>query len=46
MYAPALAAEYRVTGFPALLIMLAILAIFVIGIVAIVRFVGRKAKGE
>lgn len=46
VYAPALDAEFEVTGIPALLIILAILAIFITGIVAIVRFIGRKAKGE
>ncbi|MGO4604558.1 hypothetical protein [Terrabacter sp. 2YAF2] len=35
-----------VTGFPALLIILAIMAVFVTGIVAIVRFLKRKATRE
>jgi hypothetical protein len=43
---PALAAEYRITGLPALLIMLVLLAIFIVGVVAIVRFVGRRARGR
>jgi hypothetical protein len=38
------AASARVTGLPALLIILLILAVIVVGIITIVRFLGRKAK--
>jgi hypothetical protein len=39
-----LAASARVTGAPALIIILIILALIVIGIVAVVRSVARRAK--
>jgi uncharacterized membrane protein len=39
-----LAATTRVTGAPALIIILVILALIIIGIVAVVRAVARRAK--
>lgn len=41
-----LGAGFRVTGIPALLIMLVILLIFIAGLVTIIRSVGRRAKGK
>ncbi len=40
------AAEGTITGLPAILIILVILALIVTGIVAVVRFLGRKARGD
>jgi hypothetical protein len=38
--------SFQLTGFPALLLILVLLALLVIGIVSVVRFVGRRARGE
>ncbi len=38
------AASFRVTGLPAVLIILAVLTVLITGIVVIIRAVGRKAK--
>lgn len=40
------AASGKITGLPAILIILAILALIIIGIVSVVRYIGRKAKGD
>ena len=40
------AAETTITGLPAILIILVVLALIVLGIVSVVRFLGRKAKGD
>jgi hypothetical protein len=38
--------SFRLTGFPAVLLILLVLALLVIGIVSVVRFVGRRARGN
>ena len=41
-----LAADFEVTGLPAVLIILAILALIIIGIVSVVRAISRKSRGR